>query len=158
MRSSKLEEIRLTILQNMLAYHPESGERLAWGNPVARAATVRDVDTSPLGARRGLRTQIEVREHESGSHSVLLVTTTDRPGLLTGECVRGCCDGGGSGGVVYERLGMQGLAERAAAVPCGHLRARVAAPCFTALHRISRHTSPLPRCPQTLCGCSRTST
>jgi UTP:GlnB (protein PII) uridylyltransferase len=41
--------------------------------------------TAPLGARRGIATQVEVREHESGSHSVLLVNTLDRPGLLTGE-------------------------------------------------------------------------
>lgn len=27
----------------------------------------------------------QVREHETGSHSVLLVNTLDRPGLLTGE-------------------------------------------------------------------------
>ena len=46
----------------------------------------RDVDpTAPLGAKRGIQTQIEVREHASGSHSVLLVNTLDRPGLLTGE-------------------------------------------------------------------------
>jgi UTP:GlnB (protein PII) uridylyltransferase len=45
----------------------------------------RDADiTSPLGARRGIVTQIEVREHETGTHSVLLVNTLDRPGLLTG--------------------------------------------------------------------------
>ena len=33
--------------------------------------------------------QVEVREHESGSHSVLLVNTVDRPGLLTGAAGRG---------------------------------------------------------------------
>lgn len=50
------------------------------------AVVTRDADiTSPLGARRGIVTQIEVREHETGSHSVLLVNTLDRPGLLTGE-------------------------------------------------------------------------
>ena len=50
----------------------------------------RDVDpTAPLGAKRGIQTQIEVREHASGSHSVLLVNTLDRPGLLTGECFVG---------------------------------------------------------------------
>lgn len=84
-KSAKLEEIRITILQNLLAFHPESGEQLAWGTPAARAAVVtRDIDpTAPLGRRRGIQTQIEVREHESGSHSVLLVNTIDRPGLLT---------------------------------------------------------------------------
>ncbi|PSC76905.1 hypothetical protein C2E20_0795 [Micractinium conductrix] len=85
-KSAKLEEIRLTILNNLLQFHPESGEQLAWGTPAARAAVVtRDLDpTAPLGKRpRSIQTQIEVREHESGSHSVLLVNTVDRPGLLT---------------------------------------------------------------------------
>ncbi|PRW60057.1 hypothetical protein C2E21_1907 isoform A [Chlorella sorokiniana] len=84
-KSSKIEEIRLTILQNMMEFHPESQEQLAWGSGAARSAvTVRDVDpTAPLGVRRGIQTQVEVREHETGSHSVLLVNTVDRPGLLT---------------------------------------------------------------------------
>jgi hypothetical protein len=38
----------------------------------------------PLCCRRAITTQVEVREHESGSHSELLVTTLDRQGLLTG--------------------------------------------------------------------------
>jgi UTP:GlnB (protein PII) uridylyltransferase len=84
LRSAKLEEIRLTILNNLLAFHPESGEQLAWGNAARAAVVTRDADiTSPLGARRGIVTQIEVREHETGTHSVLLVNTLDRPGLLT---------------------------------------------------------------------------
>lgn len=41
--------------------------------------------------RYGIRTQVEVREHESGSHSELLVNTLDRPGLLTGKPVHHCC-------------------------------------------------------------------
>ena len=36
-KSAKLEEIRLTILNNLLQFHPESGEQLAWGTPAARA-------------------------------------------------------------------------------------------------------------------------
>jgi hypothetical protein len=36
-KSAKLELIRLTILNNLLAFHPESGEQLAWGTPSARA-------------------------------------------------------------------------------------------------------------------------
>jgi hypothetical protein len=36
-KSAKLEVIRLTILQNLLQFHPESGEQLAWGTPAARA-------------------------------------------------------------------------------------------------------------------------
>jgi hypothetical protein len=55
-KSAKIEEIRLTILNNMLAYHPESGEQLAWGSEAARGAgaiAVRDIDpTRPLGQRK----------------------------------------------------------------------------------------------------------
>ncbi len=40
-KSAKLEEIRITILQNLLAFHPESGEQLAWGTPAARAGEQR---------------------------------------------------------------------------------------------------------------------
>lgn len=84
-KSAKLEEIRLTILNNMLAYHPESGEQLAWGSASARSAVVRDIDaTRPLGARaRSIITQIEVRDSESGAFTQILVNTLDRPGLLT---------------------------------------------------------------------------
>ena len=47
--------------------------------------TTRVIDpTSPLGRWPGIKTEIEVREHESGSHSVLLVNTVGRPGRLTG--------------------------------------------------------------------------
>lgn len=56
LKSAKLEEIRLTILRNMLQYHPESGEQLAWGSEEARsvsAVAVRDLDsTRPLGQRK----------------------------------------------------------------------------------------------------------
>jgi len=85
LKSAKLEEIRLTILNNMLEFHPESGEQLAWGSASARSAVVRDVDpTRPLGTRaRSIVTQIEARECESGLYTQLLVNTLDRPGLLT---------------------------------------------------------------------------
>jgi UTP:GlnB (protein PII) uridylyltransferase len=84
-KSAKIEEIRLTILQNMLQYHPESAEQLAWGNSSARSAPVSTSDpTAPLGGRqRSIQTQIEVRDCESGAFSEILVNTTDRPGLLT---------------------------------------------------------------------------
>jgi hypothetical protein len=53
-KAAKIEEIRLTILNNMLAYHPESGEQLAWGSDAARSASaIREVDpTRPLGQRK----------------------------------------------------------------------------------------------------------
>ena len=84
-KSAKLEEIRLTILNNMLEFHPESGEQLAWGSASARSAVVRDIDpTRPLGARpRSIVTQIEVRESDSALFTQILVNTLDRPGLLT---------------------------------------------------------------------------
>ncbi|KAH7618964.1 putative ACT domain-containing protein DS12, chloroplastic [Nannochloris sp. 'desiccata'] len=84
-KSAKIEEIRLTILNNMLQFHPESAEQLAWGSSSARSAPVSTGDpTRPLGRRqRSIQTQIEVRDCESGAFSEILVNTVDRPGLLT---------------------------------------------------------------------------
>jgi UTP:GlnB (protein PII) uridylyltransferase len=84
-KSAKIEEIRLTILNNMLQFHPESAEQLAWGSISARSTPVSTGDpTRPLGRRqRGIQTQIEVRDCESGAFSEILVNTVDRPGLLT---------------------------------------------------------------------------
>ena len=48
-KSRRLEEIRLTILNNLLKYHPESGASLAWGT-YARKDSSRDI-TDPLGPR-----------------------------------------------------------------------------------------------------------
>lgn len=82
-KSAKIEEIRLTILNNMLEFHPESGEQLAWGSAVARSE-VRDTSdpTRPLGRRkRSIVTQIETRDGEV--YTEILVNTLDRPGLLT---------------------------------------------------------------------------
>ena len=84
-KSAKIEEIRLTILNNMLEFHPESAEQLAWGSASARSAPISTGDpTRPLGRRqRSIVTQIEVRDCESGAFSEILVNTLDRPGLLT---------------------------------------------------------------------------
>lgn len=81
LKSSRLEEIRMTIINNMLYYHPESSETLAAGKSVA--TPTRD-QTHPLGpkARAVVQTTIEVREAPNGSCSTLDVTTADRPGLL----------------------------------------------------------------------------
>jgi hypothetical protein len=49
LKSARLEEIRLTILNNLLLYHPESGEELAWGLRAKKPST-RDL-LSPLGMR-----------------------------------------------------------------------------------------------------------
>lgn len=48
LKSRRLEEIRLTILNNLLLFHPESGEELAWGIRARKADS--SIDT-PLGAR-----------------------------------------------------------------------------------------------------------
>jgi len=85
-KSAKIEEIRLTILNNMLEFHPESADQLAWGSSSARSTPVQSsVDpTHPLGRRqRSIQTQIEVRDCLSGAFSEILVNTVDRPGLLT---------------------------------------------------------------------------
>eukprot|EP00878_Enallax_costatus_P000763 GHUV01000881.1.p1 GENE.GHUV01000881.1~~GHUV01000881.1.p1 ORF type:complete len:288 (+),score=90.49 GHUV01000881.1:150-1013(+) len=81
LKSARLEEIRMTIINNMLYYHPESGEILAAGKSFQ--PPVRD-QTHPLGpkARAVVQTTIEVKEAPSGSCSILYVTTRDRPGLL----------------------------------------------------------------------------
>jgi hypothetical protein len=87
LKSARLEEIRMTIIQNMLQYHPESGAVLAAGPgglaAVREAAVGRD-PTNPLGAakRADVQTTIAVRDAPNGSCSLLHITTRDRPGLL----------------------------------------------------------------------------
>jgi UTP:GlnB (protein PII) uridylyltransferase len=84
LKSARLEEIRMTIIQNMLQYHPESGEVLAAG-PAGRSVRSSSRDpTNPLGAskRADVNTTIAVRDAPNGSCSILHITTRDRPGLL----------------------------------------------------------------------------
>ena len=50
MKSARLEEIRLSILQNLQFYHPEAGEKLAWGKR-AKKATKRS-QLEPLGMKK----------------------------------------------------------------------------------------------------------
>ena len=90
-KSARLEEIRVTILQNLLQYHPESVDEMAWGDGSGGlAAVASDFDTlHPLGAAAhpggapAVRTAVTCVEDPSGSHSELTIVTTDRPGLLT---------------------------------------------------------------------------
>lgn len=49
-KSKKIEEIRLTILNTVLEYHPEAGEQIAW-SAAAKAASEMDA-TNPLGAKK----------------------------------------------------------------------------------------------------------
>lgn len=48
-KSARLEEIRLTILNNLMKYHPESGSVLGWGQS---ASPVSEADNlHPLGMK-----------------------------------------------------------------------------------------------------------
>ncbi|KAK9696969.1 hypothetical protein RND81_08G007000 [Saponaria officinalis] len=68
-----LEKIRLTIIQNLLKYHPESSERLAMGEAFGvKAPQKPDVD---------IATHIHVEE-DGPKRSLLYIETADRPGLL----------------------------------------------------------------------------
>ncbi|KAI5070549.1 hypothetical protein GOP47_0015192 [Adiantum capillus-veneris] len=68
-----LEAIRLTIINNMIEYHPESSSLLAMGNAFGiQAPTELDVDIAT-----------HIRITDEGPHeSLLYVETADRPGLL----------------------------------------------------------------------------
>lgn len=82
LRSARLEEIRMTIINSLLALYPETAGQLSTGEAQTATAT-RDL-TSPLGRRRRIvvPTTIDVVEASNGSCSVLKVVTRDRPGLL----------------------------------------------------------------------------
>lgn len=81
LKSARIEEIRMTIINNLLQYHPESSASLVAGKSVGVSS--RDA-TEPLGPshRAVVQTTIEVREAPNGSGSSLLISTRDRPGLL----------------------------------------------------------------------------
>lgn len=82
LRSSRLEEIRATIFGNLLYYHPEAQEDMAWGAKARKPTAANPL--KPLGPRkRGMTTTVRVLEDTEGSHSELFVDTPDRPGLLT---------------------------------------------------------------------------
>ncbi|DBA72543.1 hypothetical protein WJX79_008130 [Trebouxia sp. C0005] len=82
LRSSRLEEIRATIFSNLLYYHPEAQDGMAWGQKAHKPSTADPL--RPLGPRkRGVSTTVRVMEDAEGSHSELFVDTPDRPGLLT---------------------------------------------------------------------------
>ena len=46
-KSARLEEIRLTILNNLLQYHPDSAEEIAWGERAKKPAVRSPLE--PLG-------------------------------------------------------------------------------------------------------------
>ncbi|XP_024462747.1 ACT domain-containing protein ACR12 isoform X2 [Populus trichocarpa] len=69
-----LERIRLTIINNLLKYHPESSERLAMGEAFGIKAPEKKLDVD-------ITTHVHVKE-DGPKRSLLCVETADRPGLL----------------------------------------------------------------------------
>lgn len=69
-----LERIRLTIINNLLKYHPESSERLALGVAFGIKAPKEKLDVD-------ITTNIFVQD-DGPKRSLLYIKTADRPGLL----------------------------------------------------------------------------
>ncbi|KAG2669451.1 hypothetical protein I3843_14G034400 [Carya illinoinensis] len=69
-----LERIRLTIINNLLKYHPESSMQLAMGEAFGIKAPEKKLDVD-------IATHIQVKE-DGPKRSLLCIETADRPGLL----------------------------------------------------------------------------
>lgn len=69
-----LERIRLTIISNLLKFHPESSERLAMGEAFGIKAPEKKLDVD-------ITTHVHVKE-DGPKRSLLYIETADRPGLL----------------------------------------------------------------------------
>jgi len=69
-----LETIRLTIINNLLQYHPESSEKLAMGEFFGIKAPEKKIDVE-------VATHVIV-EDDGPKRSMLYIETADRPGLL----------------------------------------------------------------------------
>lgn len=69
-----LERIRLTIINNLLKYHPESSQQLAMGEAFGIKAPEKKLDVD-------VATHIHVKE-DGPKRSLLYIETADRPGLL----------------------------------------------------------------------------
>ncbi|XP_038679925.1 ACT domain-containing protein ACR12-like isoform X2 [Tripterygium wilfordii] len=69
-----LERIRLTIINNLLKYHPESSEQLAMGEAFGIKAPEKKLDVD-------IATHVHVKE-DGPKRSLLCIKTADRPGLL----------------------------------------------------------------------------
>ncbi|KAG2432723.1 hypothetical protein HYH02_012857 [Chlamydomonas schloesseri] len=76
-KSARLEDIRMTVLNSLVDKFPEVGEAFASGSKT---------DSEPnkvLGTRRRVvQTTIDVAEAKNGVCSLLRIVTSDRPGLL----------------------------------------------------------------------------
>ncbi|KAF8115253.1 hypothetical protein N665_0029s0091 [Sinapis alba] len=69
-----LEQIRLTIINNLLKYHPECSEQLAMGETFGIKAPEKKIDVD-------IATHIHVKE-DGPKRSLLCIETADRPGLV----------------------------------------------------------------------------
>ncbi|CAH8306904.1 unnamed protein product [Eruca vesicaria subsp. sativa] len=69
-----LEQIRLTIINNLLKYHPECSEQLAMGETFGIKGPEKKVDVD-------IATHIHVKE-DGPKRSLLCIETADRPGLV----------------------------------------------------------------------------
>ncbi|XP_065869775.1 ACT domain-containing protein ACR12 [Euphorbia lathyris] len=69
-----LERIRLTIINNLLKYHPESSEHLALGEAFGIKAPEKKLDVD-------IATRILVKD-DGPTRSLLCIETADRPGLV----------------------------------------------------------------------------
>ncbi|KAK4772108.1 hypothetical protein SAY86_013883 [Trapa natans] len=69
-----LERIRLTIINNLLKYHPESSSQLAMGEVFGIQAPEKKLDVD-------IATHVHVKE-DGPKRSMLHIETADRPGLL----------------------------------------------------------------------------
>ncbi|KOM36375.1 hypothetical protein LR48_Vigan02g252500 [Vigna angularis] len=74
-----LERIRLTIINNLLKYHPESSELLAMGE-------VFGIKSPKKKRNEDIKTHIQVKE-DGPKRSLLCIETADKPGLLV-EIIR----------------------------------------------------------------------
>ncbi|XP_068660177.1 ACT domain-containing protein ACR12 [Aristolochia californica] len=70
-----LERIRLTIINNLLKYHPESSEQLAMGEAFGVKAPEKKLDVD-------ITTHIHLKD-DGPKRSLLYIETADRPGLLS---------------------------------------------------------------------------
>lgn len=81
-KSARIEQIRITVINNMLTYHPEAAEYLVEGQHIDTPGD-HDADENPLGARIEAKVKTLITVKAAGaSRSKVTVTTTDRPGLL----------------------------------------------------------------------------
>ena len=81
-KSRRLEEIRLTILNNLIKFHPESGHNLAWGTFARKDSSVDS--TNPLGPRNRRGADCAPRRSVQCNHTIPItqLITPSRKALL----------------------------------------------------------------------------